>query len=88
MKKNLFFILVLFLNTGCTQKKRASEYGGSMAVQLPCGDKLVNIMWKENNMWVLTRPFKREEEAETYTLKEDSNWGVAEGIITIKECKP
>jgi hypothetical protein len=47
--------------------------------------KLVNITWKEDDVWYLTRPMHSEEVPEEYTFKESSSFGIMEGTMTIKE---
>lgn len=81
----MLFAIVFF--AGCTENTRAKKYGGTATTKLSCGEKLVNITWKEDNLWLLTRPMKADDEVETYEFKEDSNWGVMEGKIVIVECK-
>jgi len=65
----------------------AKSFGGSYTVNLPKGEKLVNITWKESALWYLTRPMTEQDKAETYKFKEDSTYGVMEGTVTIKESK-
>lgn len=71
---------------GCSQYT-ARKYGGSYTVELPKGEKLVNVTWKEDSLWYMTRPMKADEEPETYKFKEDSIAGVMEGTVTIKESR-
>ena len=65
----------------------ARKFGGDITVNLQTNEKLVNITWKNSNMWILTRPMKSDEEAETYTFYEDSNCGIFEGKVTLIESK-
>jgi hypothetical protein len=82
-------VLVLLLATmaGCTEQQRAKKWGGDYTVELPAGQKLVNVTFKDSDLWYLTRPMTEEDKAETYTFQEDSTWGVMEGTVTIKEHK-
>ena len=50
-------------------------------------EKLEEITWKDDSLWYLTRPMKEDEEAETHTFRQDSEWGVFEGTVTIIERK-
>lgn len=88
--KNVFLATAAFLVmmglTGCDQFV-AKNFGGDYTVNLPAGEKLVNITWKENALWYLTRPMTDEEEPETYKFKEDSQYGLMEGTVTIIEHK-
>lgn len=79
--KKAFFILVMccFLSS-CTGNQRARKFGGKEEIQLKPNEKLINITWKENNMWVLT------EDTVTHLkyFRENSNWGIWEGEIVVK----
>lgn len=89
MKRKLMAIaltgMVLFGATGC--QSAAKNFGGSYTETLPQGQKLINATWKEDSLWYLTRPMKEDEEAETYTFKQDTEFGIMEGTVTIKEVK-
>lgn len=85
MKK--FMILGLLLFCGCTAQSRAKNFGGKDTKDLPKNQKLVNVTWKETDMWILTRPMRSDEVPETYTFKCNSSFGILEGEITIKESK-
>jgi hypothetical protein len=90
MKKlyiGLVLTLLLTVLAGCTEQQRAKRWGGEYTVDLPAGHKLVNVTFKDADLWYLTRPMTEEDKAETYTFKEDSTWGVMEGTVTIKEHK-
>ena len=63
----------------------AKKVGGSANVELPPKTKLVLVTWKGDNLWVLSRPFREGEKAETYTYQEDSKWGLIEAKIVIRE---
>lgn len=63
----------------------AKKFGGTATLDLPKGEKLMNITWKDDHLWYLTRPMTKDDKAETYKFKESSNWGVLEGTIKVKE---
>lgn len=69
--------------TGCHGATK--EFGGEMALELQPGQKLEEITWKDDSLWILTRPMREDESAETHTFYEDSEWGVWEGVVTIIE---
>jgi hypothetical protein len=54
---------------------------------LPNNQKLVNVTWKEGELWYLTRQMKQGEVAETYTFNEKSSFGLIEGTVIITENK-
>lgn len=69
--------------TGCHYTTR--NLGGEMTVELDPGQKLEEITWKEDSLWILSRPMRDDEVPETHTFYEDAEWGVLEGKITIVE---
>ena len=61
MKKILLSaIAVLALTASCTENARVKTFGGTGVINLPAGQKLVNITWKETQVWYLTRKMKPE----------------------------
>jgi hypothetical protein len=88
MKKTIFLTLGLALILGsCTQNQRAKKWGGTADYDLECNKKLVEVTWKGDQMWFLTRDMKEDEVAETYEFKEQSSYGLLEGTVKIRECK-
>ena len=90
MKKKMIVVgLLLALTiTGCTKQTMTREFGGDMTIDLDKGKKLEEITWKdEDSLWILTRPMKDDEEAETHVFKESSAFGIIEGSVTIVEHK-
>lgn len=86
--KIIFIILlVLFTFSGCTDKTMAYGLGGSITLELPKGEKLIEITWKDANLWYLTRPMRDDEFPEIYTFQEDSEFGVFEGTVTVIESR-
>ena len=84
--KKLFLLTFLVIGMmSCTRQQMAKEFGGNYTVNLPVGQKLINVTWKEKELWYLTRDRHQNEPIETYTFKEDSNWDVMEGTVTIVE---
>lgn len=80
----LFLGLFLVL---CTENQRVKQFGGTGIITLPKGEKLVNVTWKDNNLWYLSRPMIESETADVYTFKEESSFGVLEGTYKIIEIK-
>jgi len=71
--------------SSCTQNSRVKSFGGEMTVEIERGQKLVNVTWKNNEMWVLTRPMTSEDKLEIYYFTEKSSFGVMEGKVTFVE---
>lgn len=80
-----FAALTLFM--GCTENQRAKNWGGSMTVNLECGQRLTVATWKDDHMWYLTAPMPEGYTPVTSFFHEDSSWGVANGLVVFKECR-
>ena len=78
--KKLIVIATSALLFSCTEKARTRRFGGTENVQLKPNEKLINITWKETNMWVLT------EDTVTHVkyFRESSRFGIWEGEVIIK----
>jgi hypothetical protein len=87
MRKTLLGLVLGLGLFSCTENARVKSFGGDGDINLPKGQKLVNITWKESQIWYLTRPFKKDEDAEIYRFQEESGWGVVEGTYYIHETK-
>lgn len=89
MKKVLGLILVLFALSfsSCTENQRVKTFGGTGTIDLPAGQKLVNITWKNNNAWYLTRQMNDSDKVESYTFQESSSFGLVEGTMIIRETR-
>jgi len=87
MKKVIYLALGLLVISSCTQNERAKSWGGTANYNLECNKKLIEVTWKGEDMWFLTRDMKEGEVAETYEFKEESSYGLLEGTVVIKECK-
>ena len=83
----IVFVILIALMNGCTEQDRARYFGGTSTVELEENKKLVNLTWKDGDLWILTKDMLPTDVAETYTFKEDSPYGVIEGLIIIKEKK-
>jgi len=87
MKKLFLAILMGIMVISCTENNRVKNWGGEGTINLPKGRKLVNVTWKENQIWYLTRPMNSNDVAESYQFQEESSWGVMEGTYNIVETK-
>jgi hypothetical protein len=87
MKKLSIFILLAIALAACTENSRVKTWGGEGTINLPAGRKLVNVTWKETQIWYLTRPMNSSDVAETYQFHEESSWGMVEGTYNIVETK-
>lgn len=91
MKKKIAVLVaaafVLLGCSGCGGNMIAKNCGGTINIDLPAGEKLTEVTWKNNSLWYLTRPMREGEEAETWTFREKSNSGIKKGKVILKESK-
>jgi hypothetical protein len=87
MKKSAYLLLLIctLLLVGCTENQRARNFGGTSNVDLPAGQKMINVTWKGDDLWYATRPMRSDEQPETYTFKESSSMGITSGTVILKE---
>jgi uncharacterized lipoprotein YehR (DUF1307 family) len=84
--KQLIAVLILITTlilTSCTDNERARNFGGKMIVTLNPGERMVNMTWKQDDLWILTK--QDNTKPSTYTFQEKSSWSVMEGTITVVE---
>jgi hypothetical protein len=87
MKKLLLAIGMIVMFGSCTENNRVKNWGGEGTINLPKGQKLVTVTWKETQIWYLTRAMDSNDVAQTYSFNEESSWGVFEGTYNIIETK-
>jgi hypothetical protein len=83
----LFAVLAAAASAGCTDQMAAKRLGGSAEIDLPPCRKLINVTWKEESLWYLTRAMQSADAVESYVFKESSSFGVWEGTVTLKESR-
>jgi len=80
MKKLILAVALVSLVTSCTENSRARRWGGTEEILLKPNEKVLNVTWKENEMWICTK--------DTVTgivyFREKSSWGVMEGTVILK----
>jgi len=87
MKKLLLPLLGLTLLFSCTDNQRARNWGGTEEITLESNQKLVNMAWKQDDLWILTVNADSLFTPKTYTFQEKSSWGAIEGTVIVKETK-
>ena len=83
----IFAITLGFILMGCTSNTRARHWGGTMTINLPAGQELMEATWKDNNLYYLTRPMASDYVPVTKTFHEDSRFGVIEGTVIFIETR-
>lgn len=72
---------------GCSEQSITKNFGGETELILEPNRKLVEITWKDNSLWYLTREMGENEEAEEYLFQEKDPLGTLEGTVIVKEVK-
>lgn len=85
MKSLLLLVAMSLCLFSCTEQQRAKKWGGTATMKLPPDTKLVMLTWKGDQLWILHRSRRPDEKVETYSFKENSSWGVVEGLVNIEE---
>lgn len=80
MKKLIFIAIAALGMASCTDNQRARHWGGTEEIQLKPNEVVLNVTWKEQEMWICT---KDTVTGVTY-FREKSNWGVMEGTVILK----
>lgn len=86
MKTKIVLSFILLL-AGCTDNQRARNFGGTATENLPAGQKLAAAAWKQDDLWLLTRPMRPDETPETWSLRESSSFGIVQGNVIIVESR-
>lgn len=84
MRKSIMLV-ALICAFSCTENQRARSFGGEETIQLEKNRKLVNLTWKQDNLWILTTYAEKTDTAKTYYFQEESSFGMLEGTVKIKE---
>lgn len=87
MKKVLLAAIAASMVASCTQQMVTRYGGGTSEIELKKGQKLVEIAWKDEDLWLLTEPMDSDYIPKVKTFYEKSSFGVFEGVITIKESR-
>ena len=83
----IVIVILAFFVTRCAPQGCARHLGGTATTQISAGNKLVNVTWKDSQMWILTKPMASNDIAETYKFSERSLLGLLQGTVIIKESK-
>ena len=91
MKKVSLFICIALVMTlgafGCSDNFRAKHWGGTMMIDVPKGERVTVVAWKNDELWYMTRPMHEDEKPETWNFREKSSLGILEGGVVLKESK-
>jgi hypothetical protein len=80
MTKLMMILVTMVVMSSCTENVRVRHFGGTETLALKPNEKVLNVTWKDNEMWVCTQ--------DTITgvvyFREKSSWGVMEGTVILK----
>lgn len=71
--------------SSCSDNTRAKVYGGTKTIDLPKGQRFIDMQWKGESIWYLTRPLEPNEKPRSYRFQESSKAGIIEGTIIVNE---
>lgn len=81
MKRIIIALLItsaLFFSS-CTENYRTKNLGGKMELHIPNNESLINITFKNDEIWVLTK----DANSNIYHFREKSAYGIMEGEILL-----
>ena len=88
MKKIIILLLTISICLcSCTEQIRTRVYGGEMTINLPAGQELMMVTWKDNDLFYLTRPMASDYVPVTKVFQESSSWGVIRSTVYFKESR-
>lgn len=87
MKKLLIIIVIVSALSACTENIRTRNFGGTSKIYLPKGEKLINVTWKDADLWYITEKMPDNYIPKFYTFQEKSSFGVWEGTYILIEVK-
>lgn len=82
--KQTAVIGIIVLMSGCTKQEMAKEWGGKTEIRLDVGQRIINVTWKDTDMWILLKE-NQTTPASTYLFKESSTYGIMNGEVRIVE---
>ena len=87
MKKFFLIIGIFACLCGCTKQQFARKVGGTITIELPVGEELMEATWKANDLFYLTRPMSADYVPVTKHFRENSSWGVLESEVIFVETR-
>ena len=81
MRKLTMVAITLLALASCTDNQRARSFGGTETIKIEPQEKLINITWKQNNLWVIVQ----DTITGTIYAKEKSSFGIMQGKVIIQK---
>lgn len=83
----ILFGVLMLCSVGCTKQQLTKEFGGTMTIELPKGQELMEVTWKKDDLFYLTRPMSPDYVPVKKTFQESSSWGVMESTVYFIESR-
>ena len=80
-------IIAVCFYRGCSKQAMTRSWGDSMNVPLEPNQKLIEVTWKGDNLWFLTKEMTDDDVAESYQFYERDTTRWFEGCVYIDEIK-
>ena len=88
MKKIIILLITISICLcSCNEQIRTRVYGGEMTINLPAGQELMMVTWKDNDLFYLTRPMASDYVPVTKVFQERSPLGVIRTTVYFKESR-
>lgn len=71
----------------CSEQSMTRSWGGTMEITLEPNQKLMEVTWKEDSLWFLTKKMTEDDVEESYEFYEKDVTGWLEGCVYIHEIK-
>lgn len=81
---SIFAMLVATTANAGVDQILSRSFGGTQEIELNEGERLINITWKKDVLWILTTK-DASTSPRVYEFKENSVFGVLEGTVKIIE---
>lgn len=80
-------VAAIIILCSCTKQMVTRNFGGSSEIKLEKGQRLVEMTWKNDDLWILTEPMDSDYVPKTKVFYESSSFGILEGKIVVIEAK-
>ena len=83
----MIIAIISLISLSSCQNMRVKNFGGSMTIELKANQKLMNVTWKDQELWYLTTEMDANDKPKTSTFHEKSKNGILEGTVIFKETR-
>ena len=88
MKKIIILLITISICLcSCNEQIRTRVYGGEMTINLPAGQELMMVTWKDNDLFYLTRPMSPDYVPVTKVFQESFSGGKIRSTVYFKESR-